>query len=925
MKEYQFTNDQIDYIFYNEEMTDIIVVSKSGSIYTIPIKAEKYDFNEGLEDEENEEVQEKEKKILDEEANLVCSYNNSRIVFIGELHDPNYFVSIGENGRLMVLSLENNEKLTEIDLNCKCTCACLSLEKNFIFVGTEQGCVKIIDLEELSAPRCVWVKKITLKKGIKAIEVSLDGKMIAVTLNESRELIIMSGEHDKDFGFYGSVKMTGTVESIGWTNITKNPVPDEYTHMVEVCIRNGLLIAVLPPLNMEVQPELKPFDDQNLLQFGKRVDHDMKILAIDKASGDIWMSGQQLLFNKYEQPIKYLPKMEKKPKPPFPPSKVIFGHELESNILQWIPSQNKLLSGGKDGSVMLIDPNANDSQEIFKVHNLSKGGVSYCTASSVYPVVYSGGFDGSILVNKREDFEVKPSETGDKNFDHSLKNLDTIELLADEDIKFYKVLLEEEHRRMKDDERREVQSEMKKELLIIRAKLRDLLTKNQEAEPLEKLERDKFCLDTRLRDKILSEAEQEVEKIRKQAEFTNLREELYHKNIERNTYKKMETKLKTLTGFEENTIVFNFVIRTKDTESDKKLKILKNLRFMEKKEQEWRRDKKIPEYINLRKMSRKPIGYIVNAFPGEQKMILLDHAKREEERQQIKMMASMDSGLVGALKNMDEEESDRPKATGYRLKRQKRHQRKQKKMLGVQMNTDDPIDGNKTDDPNFYGEDTDIAEDWGYMYGALDLFTTKRKKIQILILKNIILMIKKTFNKEFEYFVKRRSDQVEQIAERNKEINEILVKLERHEKNFQPKPNIIEMPEKILDVTPDEIGITQYETKKQRADNEKKRQAEEERKRQRASDDAGVRALKQMMNNTLEEKKENKLVEELVEEDWMQKPEDEMTSDEKTKLENFRAKKAKLEEEKSKFDQKIKKFLLTFFSENSEEVGTGAE
>lgn len=54
-----------------------------------------------------------------------------------------------------------------------------------------------------------------------------------------------------------------------------------------------------------------------------------------------------------------------------------------------------------------------------------------------------------------------------------------------------------------------------------------------------------------------------------------------------------------------------------------------------------------------------------------------------------------------------------------------------------------------------------------------------------------------------------------------------------------------------------------------------------------------------MMNNTLEEKKESVLSDELVEEEWMKKPLDQMTDEEKGKLEDFRVKKQKLEEETS--------------------------
>ena len=54
-----------------------------------------------------------------------------------------------------------------------------------------------------------------------------------------------------------------------------------------------------------------------------------------------------------------------------------------------------------------------------------------------------------------------------------------------------------------------------------------------------------------------------------------------------------------------------------------------------------------------------------------------------------------------------------------------------------------------------------------------------------------------------------------------------------------------------------------------------------------AQDDSGVRALKDMMNGTLEVKKENILNETLQKEDWMSKPVDEMNDDEKIKLREY--------------------------------------
>ncbi len=56
-------------------------------------------------------------------------------------------------------------------------------------------------------------------------------------------------------------------------------------------------------------------------------------------------------------------------------------------------------------------------------------------------------------------------------------------------------------------------------------------------------------------------------------------------------------------------------------------------------------------------------------------------------------------------------------------------------------------------------------------------------------------------------------------------------------------------------------------------------------------DDAGVRALKEMMGGTLEEKKENILDEGLDQEEWMKKPVEEMTEEERVRLKEFEVKK----------------------------------
>jgi len=64
-------------------------------------------------------------------------------------------------------------------------------------------------------------------------------------------------------------------------------------------------------------------------------------------------------------------------------------------------------------------------------------------------------------------------------------------------------------------------------------------------------------------------------------------------------------------------------------------------------------------------------------------------------------------------------------------------------------------------------------------------------------------------------------------------------------------------------------------------------------------------SVKQMMGGTLEEKKETPLTEELVREEWMNKPLEEMEDEERIKFSEFEAKEALVKEER----EKIKKNL----------------
>lgn len=113
----------------------------------------------------------------------------------------------------------------------------------------------------------------------------------------------------------------------------------------------------------------------------------------------------------------------------------------------------------------------------------------------------------------------------------------------------------------------------------------------------------------------------------------------------------------------------------------------------------------------------------------------------------------------------------------------------------------------------------------------------------------------------------------------------------------------------------DEIPFEQYETREMREKKEQERLKEEARLRALMSDDSGIRAVKDMMGGTLEEKKETPLDEKLEMEEWMKKNPDDMTEDERMKLKEFEVRKARLEEEKEKIRKNLEAELKKLNSE----------
>ena len=128
------------------------------------------------------------------------------------------------------------------------------------------------------------------------------------------------------------------------------------------------------------------------------------------------------------------------------------------------------------------------------------------------------------------------------------------------------------------------------------------------------------------------------------------------------------------------------------------------------------------------------------------------------------------------------------------------------------------------------------------------------------------------------------------IKEKNDQIIELQQNLGQEENVETFGKHKLEDPDHIFQIDEKtEIKVERFYTKEQREAMEEEAKRQREREALLAGDNVNQRGLMTMMggNELIMKKEKNKLEDELVREDWMNKPETEMTEDEKVRLREF--------------------------------------
>lgn len=213
-----------------------------------------------------------------------------------------------------------------------------------------------------------------------------------------------------------------------------------------------------------------------------------------------------------------------------------------------------------------------------------------------------------------------------------------------------------------------------------------------------------------------------------------------------------------------------------------------------------------------------------------------------------------------------------------------------------------------------------VYNDQKYLYEPFELLSNSRRRLQIHLLQALAVEYRQAFNDLFTKCQGEKRGVLEQIKEKVSRTKSILNELAIQEDVPEPQTHDHEDDQAVLNVKDREIKAEKWISPEERKVMEEAQRKEEERQRLLRENDAGTRALNQMMGGTLKTKKDLTALEiTLDKEAWMDEiPEDDLSELQLVALKEFREKEKALADEQDKYRKQLDAELKRLKTETQE-------
>mmetsp|Transcript_8426 Transcript_8426/g.8375 ORF Transcript_8426/g.8375 Transcript_8426/m.8375 type:complete len:1737 (-) Transcript_8426:378-5588(-) len=628
------------------------------------------------------------------------------------------------------------------------------------------------------------------------------------------------------------------------------------------------------------------------------------------------------------------------------PSKASTSHRDMVVCVASAPNSTYVAAGCVDGSVHLWSIISGDIKLAAKaiLHRQAVLSLSFSADSSL---IMSCGADGSVFfstVNVPARLFFKAA-LGDSKFYEKVTSGDEQKAMAGRQASFIapkvleapsEVIISET---WFEAERAEALEELKKRSAIkvsevfgavedISFRLKSILDRNNgRSEEMEKVDRTDLVVDLDGRDRTYLENEKLLDSTRNLYSMRNLWNEVNASRVREICWDSMETHERQILPF--NGSVTNFVssfsIQGSSNEEKKRIEIIKRLRGVEIRSQRAHHQgisQRLPTFeASIRTSWAKSISgfsssisWIANdgsRWPSQNVVATLLRKEKGEDPLEVKAKEKSEATTTfGTSENTRENSGLGDVAI----------------QIGNRLGATSLEDEDELSTTSLFELDREIDENsiFNLLYAPEAVRTQTQKRTQILLLTEIARMLRANFNSFFEELANEKEDVMASIELRNLRLENILEELKQVEPLFIPKLMNRELRGAAIIITDEELTSRPYESDAIRAARLRDEEAKKNLLSQDETEDFKGRALEEMMNGTLEVKRDVFAdVAALQKPSWMEELSlSEMTESQVKETEAFEVKLKVVQEEQLKYRKLLEQEMKKLKTETTEACKT---
>uniref|UniRef100_A0A8C5N2I0 Cilia- and flagella-associated protein 43 n=1 Tax=Leptobrachium leishanense TaxID=445787 RepID=A0A8C5N2I0_9ANUR len=548
-----------------------------------------------------------------EETRRILSIDNEDLLNADFLISGNkYYLSIGMSGELQIWSVEDGTSLGSLNLNIQATCMACCPSSHYAAIGSSSGHVYFIDVSRVQNPRVVH--RSTLHHvPVKHLHFDQRGRFL-LTGSTDGHIFVLNARPSSSFSVLGYTVVGGDILSVSMicsestqqmkTLALVRPVEQKAeetggTHVALFSLTDDILIS---PDNY--CDERGMFKDLLIQKHHCEVGNPLCSAVMGNNANSIFGYGSISPFI-----YKYvLPERTSGESVTFlTPDKTVRGSQLGPGFLCCSHQRKWLAVSAKDGFVSLHDSHNLERFAQMRCHSYHTGGIqSLAFSMDGLNIVTTGRGGGALMClgwkntdnNKlKEAYEygcglqrclqdemdnedtaltkmklwssqadISPGQKTDA--EDKPKTVEVTELedsyTINKSIPVDLTWLDQKTDEVKKKETQKYATEkddLKKSIKMLRQRLQAMMRENESLPDIEKLNQQEFNLDTEEQDRLLSESEQEVARVRKEIELENLSKQYLRQVIKEECWDSMAVKGRSVTSFHTGYEVNNYPLK----------------------------------------------------------------------------------------------------------------------------------------------------------------------------------------------------------------------------------------------------------------------------------------------------------------------------------------------------------------------------